>query len=190
MYNFLNDSDNPSDVTRTVTIKVTDKDANGSTNKDSNVLSFDLNVVIKNDAPTISSSGNISFEEGGGETLILDGVSVSDPDNTDNSKIKPSNAIIQIGTGRIPGEDSLSVKSGFTLPTGLSSSFDAITGTLTITNSGDATLAELQSLLAKVVYKNTSESPTPGTRQLNIKIADEKGLESSQNIKKYYCKSN
>ena len=161
---------------------MTDKDANGSTNKDSDVLSFDLNIISKNDAPVISPADNnlISFEEGNAEKLILDGVTLSDPDNADNSQIKPNSAIVQIGTGRIPGEDGLSIKSGFTIPTGLNSSFDATTGTFTVTNSGNATLADLQSLLAKVVYTNTSENPTPGIRNISIKISDDKGFESSQ----------
>ena len=68
-----------------------------------------------------------------------------------NSQIIPTSAIVKIGVGYRPGEDILTVKNGYTLPTGFTTSFDKITGSLNISNSAtsSATMSDLEDLLKK-----------------------------------------
>ena len=183
---FKNDSDAPNtSATRVVKIQIKDKDPNAtsesdSKNKLSDFLTFNLTVSGKNDAPSISSSGNITYQEGDSEKLILSNASLSDPDKN-NDQIKPTNAFVKIGTGYRPGEDSLSIQTGYTVPTGMAVSFDKTTGSLNITNdvTGNSTMADLQNLMKKVVYVNNSEKPSSDSREILFSVSDDENVSST-----------
>ena len=121
-----------------------------SKNKLSNEVTFNLNVVGKNDIPSVSSSGDISYNEGSGEGLILANASIADPDNT-NDNIIPKKAIIKIIGGYRIGEDFISLKTGYTIPSGLTATFNAEDGTFNIENSSSssATMSDLENVQKK-----------------------------------------
>src|SRR5205814_989044 len=64
------------------------------------------------------------------------------------------------------GQDVL----GFTSQSGISGSFNAATGTLTLT--GSASVANYQAALRSVTYVNTSDNPSTGTRRVTFTVND------------------
>ncbi|MDH4482386.1 MAG: Ig-like domain-containing protein, partial [Rhodoferax sp.] len=118
-------------------------------------------VIAVNDAPVIAPNGlSYSFTEGATPVEILAGLRVTDIDST-----SLSSARIAIGAG-FDASDLLSV----TLPngSGLTSSFSG--GVLTIT--GDASLANYQSVLRTVTFSNSSDSPSTVARQIAVTVTD------------------
>ena len=69
-------------------------------------------------------------------------------------------------TGFVAGEDVL----GFTNQNGITGSYDAATGVLTLT--GVATKSAWESALASVTYTNSSDSPTGSTRTVSFRVHD------------------
>ena len=65
-------------------------------------------------------------------------------------------------------QDSLSVDLG---SSGLSQNYDSSTGELAVT--GTATVAEYQTVLRTLRYTNTATSPTLGTREITLVVADD-----------------
>ncbi len=79
-------------------------------------------------------------------------------------------------TDYVQGEDVLA----FTAQAGISGSFDAQTGTLTLT--GTASVAEYQAVLRSVTYANISDAPSAGAQGLSPPISftvDDGGSENS-----------
>ena len=188
---FKNTSDSPNtSEVRGINIRVKDADPSAtdvsdSLNKLSNILNFNLNVVAKNDNPVFSSANDINFTEGSGETLLFANASISDPDGI-NSSIIPQQAIIQIAGGHRDGEDILGLETGSSVPAGLSGSFNAEDGTFTITASSDsaATFSDLQSMIRKIVYNNSSDDPSRDARDITVIIKDDNNASSTVFSKK------
>ena len=134
---YENTGDNPSDLTRTVTIQVNDGD------DDSNVVSRDINFTAVNDAPTLSNIevAPASYTEGGSAVGITSNLSLDDLDDTNIES-----AVVSISNNFAAGEDELI----FTDQSGISGSFDAVNGTLTLT--GSASVADYQAALTTIAY--------------------------------------
>lgn len=152
---FSNPSDSPGS-TRTVTFNVTD-----GTNT-SNTTQRNVGIVNVNDAPVLSGSGgSVSYTENGADVVIDNGLTMSDVDNGTFQS-----ATVSITTNFAVSQDVLD----FTDQNGISGSYNALTGVLTL--SGSATLADYQTALRSVTYSNSSDNPSVATRTITFVVND------------------
>jgi len=149
--------DNPDSQPRTISFTVHDGDVN------SNALSRVINVSTFNDAPVLSSIEALpaQFNENGLPVGITGNLNVNDIDDTNIES-----AEVQISGNFISNEDVL----GFTAQNGITGSFNATTGTLSLT--GSATVAQYQAVLRTVTYDNTSDDPSTLTRTISLTVND------------------
>ena len=140
---YANSSENPSGLTRTVTVIVNDGTANSVAKTET------ITVTPVNDAPVTTAGGTLSYTENQGPTAIDASVTVSDPDNTNLS-----GATVQLTTNYVNGQDIL----GFTTQNGITGVFSAATGTMTL--SGSSSVANYQAALESVTYFNNSDNPS------------------------------
>ena len=140
---YVNTSENPSTLARTVTWIVSDGAAL------SLPVTSNVNVVAVNDAPVLTAGATLAFTEGGSAAVVDGTVTVSDVDS-----VNLTSATVQITANYANGEDVL----GFVNAGGITGSFAPATGTLTLT--GVATLANYQAALRSVTYNNTSITPS------------------------------
>jgi hypothetical protein len=162
---YTNTSGTPSNLTRTVTFLVND----GTDN--SNTQSRNITVVAFNSAPVL---GNIEtsamvYTEGTGQVSITSAITVTDADD-----LNLASATITVSGNYQNGEDILS----FTNANGITSSWNAGTGQLTL--SGSATVANYQAALRSVKYSNSSLNPNTATRNVTFRISDGTDLSNLQ----------
>ncbi|WP_236845246.1 VCBS domain-containing protein [Bradyrhizobium diazoefficiens] len=148
---YLNTSDNPSGVARTVTIITNDGTANSVAVTDT------INVTPVNDAPVVVAGHTLSYTENQAATAIDPALTVSDVDSANLAS-----ATVQITGDYVTGQDVL----GFTNQNGITGSFNAATGTLTLT--GSSSVANYQTALDSVTYLNTSDNPSGVARTVTI----------------------
>ena len=123
---------------------------------------FSLNVNPVNDAPTLSTTlGSLSYNENAGAQPVDPGISVGDIDSA-----TLTGATVQISTAYANGEDVLA----FTDQNGITGSWDATSGTLTL--SGSASVAQYQAALRSITYTNTSEAPSILVRTVSFSVTD------------------
>ena len=115
----------------------------------------------------------LNFTENDSATVISQTVTINDAD----SSILQS-ATIEISNNFNASEDQL----GFTNQNGISGSYDAASGVLSLT--GSATLANYESALRSVTYINTSDNPDPSVRTVSFSASDGSGISNleSRNI--------
>src|SRR5204862_102210 len=94
-------------------------------------------------------------------TAIDTSITVSDADN-----VNLASATAQITANYVNGQDVLS----FTNTVNITGSFNAATGTMTLT--GSDTLANYQAALRTVKYNNTSDNPSAATRTVTWQVND------------------
>src|SRR5439155_19721665 len=143
---YTNSSDNPSTLARTVTWVGND---GAAVNNLSAGVTSTINITAVNDAPVATAGGTLGYTENAAATAIATTITVSDVDSANLI-----GATVQITTNYASGEDVLS----YTTALGISGTFNAGTGTLTLT--GTTTVANYQTALRNVKYNNTSENPT------------------------------
>ncbi|HEX5127768.1 MAG TPA: DUF4347 domain-containing protein, partial [Rhodocyclaceae bacterium] len=152
---YQNTSDNPSTATRTVTFTANDGAATGSATRN-------LSVTAVNDAPIVTTTGTtLSYTENAAATSVDNALTVSDVDSTNLA-----GATVQITGNYQNGQDVLA----FTNQLGISGSWNATTGTLTLT--GTTTVANYQTALRAVTYQNTSDNPSTLTRTVSFVASD------------------
>ena len=136
---YQNNSENPSPLTRTVNIEVSDDD------DVSNQVSRNIEVSPENDAPVGSAIEltSLAYTENSGPSVITSTLVVSDVDDMNLER-----ATIQVTGNYINGEDILSFADTATII----GNFDPVTGILTL--SGTDSVANYQACL---LY--TSPSP-------------------------------
>jgi len=155
---YANTSDNPTTAARTVSWQIDDGD---SSNHLSNTATSTINVTAVNDAPTLSVAATLNYTENDPATAIAPAATVTDPDNT-----TLTGGTVQITANYVNGQDILSATN-----TGsITASFNAATGTLTLT--GTDTLANYQTVLRSVKYANTSENPSTAARTVSWIVTD------------------
>ena len=139
--------DDTETVTASFNILVDDNNEDGSTPSSS---PFNLTVNPVNDRPVISDVGETLFYTlGNAATVIDNAVTISDSDNT-----QLVSAAVQITTNYEAGEDLLELNSP---PSNFSSSWDTVSGTLTITAiSGSDALENLEAALELVTFRNSN----------------------------------
>ncbi|MGF6310581.1 hypothetical protein ABIB82_004666 [Bradyrhizobium sp. i1.8.4] len=148
---YVNTSDNPSGLARTVTITANDGTLDGAPATET------INVAPVNDPPVVTAGHTLNFTENQAATAFDPAITVSDVDNT-----TLAGATVQITGNYATGQDVLA----FTTQNGITGSFDAGTGTLTLT--GTASVADYQAALASVTYQNTSDNPSGLARTVTI----------------------
>nr|WP_321455483.1 DUF4347 domain-containing protein [uncultured Cohaesibacter sp.] len=112
-------------------------------------------------APVITPSGSsATFTEGGTDAVLDPALSLSYADSTNLT-----GATLQI-TNCVTGQDALS----FTNQNGISGSWDAGTGTLTL--SGSASLAQYETAIQSITYSNSSDDPDVTTRSIDLIVSN------------------
>jgi VCBS repeat-containing protein len=147
----------PSTTPRTITFRASDGGAGQGT-----AAARIVNVSAVNSAPTVSTTATpLSYSTGQAATAVDPGVAVADIDNPNLT-----GATVQITSGLNTAQDVLA----FTAANGINGSYAANTGLLTLT--GTATLAQYQSVLRSVTYRNTAAAPTTATRTVRFTVND------------------
>ncbi|MEK6347046.1 MAG: DUF4347 domain-containing protein [Burkholderia sp.] len=129
---------------------------------------------------TSGSTGSASFVAGDNVTstpIVIDnGIALSDRDNTTFAS-----ATVQIGAGFHAGEDVLAFANDGATMGNITASYNASTGTLTLTSAGNtATLAQFQAALRSVTYTDTAITPATANRTLIFSVND--GVKTSPAI--------
>jgi hypothetical protein len=112
----------------------------------------------------------LSYSEGDGATPITSALTVADPNSP-----TIAGATVWISQDFVAAEDVLS----FADQSGISGSYDADTGVLTLT--GVASTAAYQAALRSVAYLNNSQNPLPWTRRVSFRFDDGTGTNGQSN---------
>ncbi|MBL1210500.1 MAG: hypothetical protein FWJ34_12635, partial [Geminocystis sp. GBBB08] len=191
---YKNTSQDPTGGNRLVTItSITDNGgtANGGVNNTNPNLVSVVNVIPVNDEPTLTATGaNTSYTEdvvtpsslfsSANSGTIEAGQKLKELKLTVNNLNDGANEIL-----RIDGQDiTLTNGNNVTTSNGYTVNISNPTGnlaSLTITKSGDATTAQINTLINGIGYKNTSQSPTTGNRTITITSLQDDGANGGIN---------
>ncbi|MBN4066246.1 tandem-95 repeat protein [Ahrensia sp. AH-315-G08] len=145
--------------------------ANGATS--SATQNIDLTIVEVNDAPVATpSSGNVDYTRGDGAVAIDSGLTITDVDST-----TLMGATVSISANHASNEDNL----GFVNQLGIAGSYNPLTGVLTL--SGVASLADYQSALRSITYRNISDpADAPSTLQRTISFTLEDSTSTTSTV--------
>ncbi|MCE9605186.1 MAG: tandem-95 repeat protein [Planctomycetia bacterium] len=141
----------------TTTITITVTDGNGETALRAFQVRFNAPPTV---TPTVA---NLTYDEQEGPKLLDGAVQVADTDGA-GTLTGATVTLTILDTG---AEDLLFTDQGTILG---SSSINA--GTLTLTLSGTATLAQYQTALRSIQYQNTSENPSAANRTIGFQVND------------------
>ncbi|MEO5346737.1 MAG: DUF4347 domain-containing protein, partial [Magnetococcus sp. YQC-9] len=150
------DTNAPSTGARSIAFRITDGDGGTST-----TVTASAPITTVNDAPTIASGSALLYTENNPATVIDATITVADVDNA-----TLQGATIAISGNYQSGADQLL----FTNTGTITGSWNAVTGTLTLT--GADTLANYQAALRSIKYQNTSDAPTTLTRTVSFQVSD------------------
>jgi hypothetical protein len=121
-----------------------------------------VDVAAVNDAPVVNTTGSaLLYTENGGAVAVDSGLAVSDVDSPNLT-----GATVWMSGDYANGQDAL----GFKNQAGITGSWNASTGTLTLT--GAASVAAYQTALRSVTYTNGSENPSTLARTVSFKVND------------------
>ncbi len=121
-----------------------------------------ININDLNEAPTVTAPASASYTEGGTVNL-LNTLTLDDPEGTLESATVQ---FTEYGKQLHTTEDQLS----FTNQSGISGSYDAANGVLTLT--GTASVADYQAALRSITYTNLSDAPDTDSRILSVSVND------------------
>lgn len=121
----------------------------------------DITVTAVGDAPVVVAGGSLAYTENQAATAINATLTVTDIDSA-----MLASATVSIGTGFVSGEDVL----GFVDQSGITGTYDASSGVLTLT--GTASLADYQAALRSVTYSNASDAPSEAARTISFQVDD------------------
>jgi hypothetical protein len=156
---YRNPGNNPRTDVRTVSLMVHDGDSY------SNIVTRNITIIPVNDIPILGTieSLPVTYNEGTGTVQITNTLTVSDSDD-----VVLVSAIVSVSSGFHSGQDVLS----YTLNNGITPSWDALNGTLTLT--GNVSPAVYQNALRSVTYENISADPAGGIRTIAFLVYDGK----------------
>jgi hypothetical protein len=152
---FSNTSEAPT-ASRTVSFQASDGVAT------SDAVTHAVAITSVNDAPAVTSGATLDYSENQAATAIDAALGLTDLDGP-----SVQSATVTIGAGHVAGQDVLSAG---TLPGGIAASFNALTGTLTLSN--EASVADYRTALRDVRYANSSENPSATPRTVTFRVAD------------------
>ncbi|MEF7615710.1 DUF4347 domain-containing protein [Aquincola sp. MAHUQ-54] len=142
--------------------KVTTASNGGTTAFSTATDTATITVTAVNDAPVATATGGTTgYTENAPAAAVDAGLTLDDVDSA-----QFHGAIVRISANYANGQDVL----GFTNQNGITGSWDASTGTLTLT--GTATLAQYQAALRSVSYANSSEAPGTAMRTVSFRVTD------------------
>jgi hypothetical protein len=114
-----------------------------------------------NTAPTLANAGAAgAYSEGDAPLAAAPVVTANDVDDTN----------LESATVSITGGFDVGDVLGFTNQNGITGSYAAATGVLTLT--GTATVAQYQTALRSVVYSTSTDNPAGGTRTFSLTVSD------------------
>ncbi len=158
---YRNTSSNPSTAARTLTFLASDASSTSAP------ATRNINVDATDNAPDVdNSAGALAYTENDPATTIDTTITVTDVDSANLT-----GATVQITGSYVQGEDILDAPA---LPGGITSSFDPPTGRMTL--SGTASVANYESALELVRYRNTSDTPSTATRTATYQARDAGGF--------------
>lgn len=136
-------------------------------------------------APVLTGTGDLFYGIKSLAQPINPNIKVADPDNA-----TLASATVTIQTP-VPNQDVLALVPNAQTMGNITSSYDASTGTLTLTSAGaTATVAQFQTALRAVTYYNSSGTPTTTPRKINFIVNDgiinSNALTSTVTIGYYY----
>jgi len=121
-----------------------------------------------NDAPTVVSANTIAYTENDAATALNPAIAVADVDNAGLA-----GATVTASVNYVNGQDMLSFTADPATMGNITGSFNAATGTLTLSSAGNtATPAQFAAALAAVKYTNTSDNPGTAARTLSYAVND------------------
>ena len=119
-------------------------------------------IQTTNAAPTVTTTGTaLTYTENGAATAVDGALTVTDSDSTNLVS-----ATVSITSGFVSGQDVLA----FTNQNGITGSWNASTGVLTLT--GSASVANYQTALRSITYVNTSDNPSTTARTVSFVVND------------------
>ncbi|WP_152404200.1 S-layer homology domain-containing protein [Paenibacillus cellulositrophicus] len=175
---YSNTAITPNSANRIITFTVNDGTVS------SNPADKTVTVTAVNQAPILTTTGGTSTFKGI-PVAIDSGLTLSDLDNKTMSA-----ATVTISGNFFSNQDILAfINDGSTMGN-ITGSYNAVTGTLTLTSSGaSATIAQWQQALREVTYGNTSKNPnTAAIRTITFTVSD--GIASSNSATKTVKVSN
>jgi hypothetical protein len=156
---YVDTADDPSTATRTITFTVDD---DGAPPVASGGSTRDVTVTALNDPPVLNAgAGGITYTENDAPAAIAPSLTLADLDN-----LSLAGATVAVSANYWNEEDVL----GFTDRSGISGSWDATSGTLTL--SGAASVADYQDALQSVTYDDTSDDPSNVPRLVSFTVDD------------------
>ena len=132
------------DGSHSFTAKATDGTLNNST-----IQTTALSITGTDDAPVLTVAATASYSENAAPVTLSPAATVNDVDNQ-----TLQSATVSISSGLLTGD----VLAATTAGTGITASYNAASGVLTLT--GNDTLAHYQQVLDSVTYVSTSDNPT------------------------------
>ena len=115
----------------------------------------------QNQTPVITTTSTaLSYIENA-TTVIDSAITISDVDS-----VNLASATVSITSGFVSSQDILS----FTNQKGITGTYNSTTGVLSLT--GNTTLANYQTALRSITYRNSSDNPTTTTRTINFSVND------------------
>jgi trimeric autotransporter adhesin len=153
----------PITATRTISFTLT-SDANANS---SNTVTKTVTVADTDQTPIVSTSGvTTTYEAGASATTIDSDITVTDLDNTTQAS-----ATVSITSGLHAGDTLGFTNNGSTMGNITVSSYNSVTGVLTLTSAGDtATTAQWGNALSAVTFSSTST--TYGDRTIAFATSD------------------
>ncbi|MGA7178783.1 MAG: DUF2341 domain-containing protein [Thiobacillaceae bacterium] len=134
----------------------------GTTHISGATVALGETITPVNDPPVVTTTGTtLSYTENAAATAIDPGLTVSDVDSANLT-----GATVTLSANYANGQDVL----GFTNQLGITGSWNAGTGVLTLT--GATTVANYQTALQNVTYFNSSDNPSTATRTVSFAVND------------------
>ena len=133
------------------------------------LLAFDVIGwdTIVNEAPVVKGASSIGYTENAAATVINSNIEVTDADDA-----TLGSATVKV-TNFVAGQDVLSFSANAGTMGNIAGSFDAATGTMTLTSAGrTATVEQWQKALQSVKYSNTSDNPVTTPRAVQFRVSD------------------
>jgi Tol biopolymer transport system component len=158
---YVNTSANPSTLPRSVTYQVSDGTIL------STAVTSTINITSVNDAPTLVGASTLIYTPNQVATAVNKTIVVADADNT-----TLASATVRISSNYVAAEDRLGFV-GTTTTGNIVGSFNAATGTMTLTSAGaTATIAQFMAAIRLVTYQNISATPTTAPRSIQYQVFD------------------
>jgi len=154
---FNNTGEHLTPTTRTIDYVVNDGTS------DSNIISRQINIIPSNDKPTIDpiEPAAANYVENGSGVSITQALNIEDSDD-----INIEGAVVTLDV-RAPGDELIYTGNNATI-TG--STYDPTNGQLKL--NGPATIAEYETAIESIEFRNTSDNPTSTLREVTIVVDD------------------